>query len=120
MKAVLAATARGVRKGAAKRPLVLSILAAGLFCIAATAAGEPVKPPPASNNAPAPTRSAATPSASPPLAPMQADGTQSVQKRALSPAPPPAPKPDQNRRADTSPPKTEPANHPPKASEGKR
>lgn len=120
MKAVPVSTAHGVCKGAVPKPRLLSLFAAGLFCAAAAAADEPAKPPLASSAAPAPARTAVAPSSSRTMMPTRADGVLAVQPRALPPAPPAPPKPDPNRRTDTSAQTSEPANHPPKAPDGKR
>lgn len=93
-------------------------LTATLVCGAAAAtaaAAEPVKPPQGSSAAPAPTRSAVTPSPRP--APMRADGVMAVQPGTLPPAPK---KPDQNKRPETSGQTSAPASPRPKAADGKR
>ncbi len=84
----------------------------------AVATAEPSKPPPGSSAAPAPTRSIVTPSQRP--APMQVDGSKTLQPRALPPAPPSPRKPDPNSGSETTGQAATPASPPPKAADGKR
>jgi hypothetical protein len=110
-----APTTRRTPMKASPHPIVALVCSAAL---AAPAAAEPVKPPQGSGAAPAPTRSAITPSQPP--TPMRADDVKAVQPRALPPAPPSPRKPDQNKRPEASGQTSAPAGPPPKAADGKR